>query len=56
MPESVHKRSQRVAELLQHELAKLITNELKDPRVGFVTLLTLVFAPGALAASKPSFV
>lgn len=32
------KRPQRVGELLQHELADLITNELKDPRVGFVTV------------------
>jgi ribosome-binding factor A len=38
VPESVNKRSQRVGELLQHELASLITNELKDPRVGFVTV------------------
>jgi ribosome-binding factor A len=38
VPESEHKRSQRVAELLQHELASLISTELKDPRIGFVTV------------------
>ncbi len=38
MSSSDHKRPQRVAELIKHELAEVITNELKDPRVGFVTV------------------
>jgi ribosome-binding factor A len=32
------KRAQQIGELIQHELANVITNELKDPRVGFVTV------------------
>jgi ribosome-binding factor A len=43
--ESSHTRSQRVGELLQHELASLITNELKDPRVGFVTVTEVRVSP-----------
>jgi len=31
-------RIQRVAEEIQHELADLLRNEVKDPRVGMVTL------------------
>ena len=38
MSESIHNRPQRVGELLQHELASLITSELRDPRIGFVTV------------------
>lgn len=38
MAQSEHGRPQRVAELLGHELARLISTELKDPRVGFVTV------------------
>ena len=36
--ESSFKRSERLAELIKHEVAALITNELKDPRIGFVTV------------------
>ena len=36
--ESSFKRSERLAELILHEVAGLITNELKDPRIGFVTV------------------
>jgi len=31
-------RAQRVAEEIQHELADLLRNEVKDPRVGMVTV------------------
>jgi len=33
-----HKRSQRLGQLIQHELAKLLVNDVKDPRVGFATV------------------
>ena len=35
------KRSERVAELIKHELASVFTKGLKDPRVGFVTVTTV---------------
>ena len=38
MPSTKNQRSVRVAQLLQQELASLIDTELKDPRVGFVTI------------------
>lgn len=38
MSEQPNKRSQRVSELIKHELATIITHEVKDPRVGFVTV------------------
>ncbi len=38
MPDLDNKRPQRVAELIAHELARLISTELKDPRIGFVTV------------------
>ena len=38
MAEFEHKRSHRVAHLIQQELAKLLVEGLKDPRVGFVTV------------------
>ncbi|MBN1961084.1 MAG: 30S ribosome-binding factor RbfA [Deltaproteobacteria bacterium] len=38
MSASNYKRTHQVGELIQHELANVITNELKDPRVGFVTV------------------
>ncbi len=38
MSESAFKRAHRVAQVLQQELGALIGNELKDPRVGFVTV------------------
>lgn len=49
--ESERKRSQRVGVLIQHELANVITNEMKDPRVGFVTV-TEVRVTGDLRAAK----
>lgn len=33
-----YKRSQRVADLLRQEIADIIMNRLKDPRIGFVTV------------------
>ena len=33
-----YKRSERVQELLLEEISKLIQHDLKDPRVGFVTV------------------
>jgi ribosome-binding factor A len=43
--------TQRVGELIQHELAGIISNELKDPRVGFVTI-TEVRVTGDLKIAK----
>ena len=31
-------RGRRIADLIQHELAKLIQTEIKDPRIGMVTI------------------
>jgi len=33
-----YQRSQRVSELLHHEISHMVQFELKDPRIGFVTL------------------
>jgi ribosome-binding factor A len=33
-----YKRSQRVSDLLRKEIADLIFNRLKDPRIGFITI------------------
>lgn len=33
-----YQRSQRVSELLLHEISHMVQFELKDPRIGFVTL------------------
>ncbi len=33
-----YKRSQRVSDLIREEIADIIMNKLKDPRVGFVTI------------------
>ncbi len=51
MSDSDRKRAQRVGELIQHELASVVTNELKDPRVGFVTV-TEVRVTGDLRAAR----
>ena len=40
-----YSRSQRVASQLLRELAELIRSEVKDPRVGFVTLTDLEISP-----------
>ncbi|MEM9242630.1 MAG: 30S ribosome-binding factor RbfA [Pseudomonadota bacterium] len=47
-------RMYRIADLIQIELAKLIQNELKDPRVGMVTL-TGVEVSSDLAHAKIYF-
>jgi len=39
------KRIERVAEMIRMELANLILNELKDPRLGFVTVMKVEVAP-----------
>ncbi|KAF0143954.1 MAG: ribosome-binding factor A [Nitrospirae bacterium] len=33
-----YKRSQRVSDLIREEIADIIMNKLKDPRVGFITV------------------
>lgn len=33
-----YKRSQRVSDLLRKEIADIIMNKLKDPRIGFITV------------------
>ena len=38
-------RSVRVAEQIHHELAQLIAREVKDPRVGMVTLTSVEITP-----------
>lgn len=38
-------RSQRIAEQIQRELAELIRLEVKDPRVGFITLTGVEVTP-----------
>jgi ribosome-binding factor A len=45
------KRSERVQELLLEEISKLIQHELKDPRIGFVTV-TRVNLAGNLQHAK----
>jgi ribosome-binding factor A len=34
-------RTRRVAELVQRELAKLLANQINDPRIGFVTVTSV---------------
>lgn len=36
-----YKRSVRVADLLHHEIADIVLNKLKDPRLGFVTITSV---------------
>jgi ribosome-binding factor A len=38
MSKHPYKRSVRVADLLRHEIADIILQKLKDPRLGFVTI------------------
>lgn len=45
------KRGQRLGQLIQQEIAKLIVNDLKDPRVGFATVTEVRTAPD-LALAK----
>lgn len=39
------KRGQRLGQLIQQEIAKLLVNEVKDPRVGFATVTEVRTAP-----------
>lgn len=39
------KRTQRVADLLVHEIARILQREVKDPRIGFVTLTGAKVSP-----------
>ncbi len=39
------KRVNRVAEIIREELANIILNDLKDPRLGFVTVMGVEVAP-----------
>ncbi|MCF8720236.1 30S ribosome-binding factor RbfA [Nitrospina gracilis] len=39
-----YKRSERVQELLLEELSKMVQHELKDPRIGFVTLTRIALS------------
>jgi len=45
------KRTQRVADLLLHEVARILQREVKDPRVGFVTLTGAKVSPDLHYAS-----
>jgi len=38
------KRFERVREVMQHEISDIIRNELKDPRIGFVTVMDVELA------------
>ncbi|HEX9653410.1 MAG TPA: 30S ribosome-binding factor RbfA [bacterium] len=38
---SEFKRSQRVAEVLRHEISQIITQELKDPNIGITTITAI---------------
>ncbi len=45
MPSSVPNRGFRVADQIQRDLAELIARELKDPRVGMVTINAIEVTP-----------
>lgn len=45
MVDLANKRSHRVAQLIQEELARLLVDGLKDPRVGFVTVTHVHLTP-----------
>jgi len=38
-------RAQRVAELIREEIAKLLQKGLKDPRIGFVSVMGVKMSP-----------
>ncbi len=40
-----YKRSDRVADLIQRELSELLRREVKDPRIGFVTVMRVILSP-----------
>lgn len=39
-----YKRSDRVADLIQRELSELLRREVKDPRIGFVTVMRVALS------------
>ena len=39
------RRTKKVAELIRHELGRVLTSELDDPRIGFVTLTRVEVTP-----------
>lgn len=39
-----YKRSDRVGELIKEEISKMLIHEIKDPRIGFVTLTKVVLS------------
>jgi len=45
MPKKHSQRAQRVGDQIQKELADLLRNEVKDPRVGQVTVTSVVASP-----------
>jgi len=45
MPKKHSQRAQRVGDQVQKELADLLRNEVKDPRVGQVTVTSVVVSP-----------
>lgn len=38
-------RQKRLGELLKHEISELITREIKDPRIGFVSITAVDLSP-----------
>lgn len=46
-----HRRPERLAETIKQEISDMIRNELKDPRIGFITI-TRVEVSGDLRHSK----
>lgn len=50
MSEQQNQRQHRIGQLLQQELGQLVSRELKDPRVGFVTIPEVWVAPDLKSA------
>src|SRR5688572_22409985 len=40
-----YRRTQRVEELLKQEIARIVREEVKDPRVGFATVMRVAVSP-----------
>jgi ribosome-binding factor A len=38
-------RKERIGELIRHEMGQILLEELKDPRIGFVTITHVVVSP-----------
>ena len=45
MPSQVFKRSDRIADLLKVEISKVLSQEVKDPRVQGITVLNVMLTP-----------